>query len=179
MSKFYFFLWLSWLLRVSLCSVGFATIISLLVSLFIYVNQDMPDLSTEVLSALFTVFKFWFPITLSFSLLIALFRALKYIFNTPTHGYEFKLLECNSQDVLDAIGYGDIVKVWRKWFMLIIWLVTAEIIIAIVFIHFFTSFYGIMEWFNIYYLSIFIFIAGYFSFIILGARCKRVKLVKC
>ncbi len=179
MGKFYFFLWLRWLLRVISCSIILAIISSLFISIIIYINQGMSEINPEVLKALFEVFQFCFPISLSFTLLLALFRSLKYIFNIPTYNYELKLLECNSKNTLEYIGYGDLVKIWRKWFMLIIWLVTVEIVIALIFTHFFTSLSGIMDWFNIYYLSFFILLAGYFSFVILVSKCKRVKIMKC
>ncbi len=179
MSKFYFTLWLKWLIRVSACSLVLAASLSLFITLIIYIKQGMLAIDSEVASALFQVFAFWFPIFLSVTLLIALFRALKYIFNVKIYGYELKLLECNSSEVLEDIGYGDLIKVWRKWFMLIIWLVGIQMIIAIAYTHFFTLYTGIMDWFNIYYLAFFIFLAGYFSFIILGSKCKRVRLIKC
>ncbi len=179
MSKFYFFLWLRWLLRVLLCSLGLAFALSFLISSFIYINQGMLEFSDEVMNALLEIFQFSFPITLSFTLLIALFRALKYIFNQEVYGYKMNLLECDSKKRIEKIGYGDLVKVWRKWFMIMIWLVTTELTVSLVFIHFFISKNTIMEWFDIYYISVLIFIAGYFSFIILGSRCDRVKIVKC
>lgn len=179
MLRFYFFLWLYWVLRVMLCSVFLASTLSFFLIIYVFINQNMPQLTDEVIKAIFQVFSFWFPIFLSLTLLIALFRSLKFIFNHPFAGYELKLLECNSYEQIDIIGYGDLIKVWRKWFMLIIWLVGVQMIIAIVFTNFLSTYDGFLDWFNIYFLALFISFAGYFSFIILSAKCKRVKIIKC
>jgi len=179
MSKFYFLLWLSWSYRVTVSSVFLASLLSLIVCVYVYFSQGMPIFSREIFGALFSVFKFYFPLFWSLTFLLALFRALKHIFNKPFAGYELKLLECGSKEVIEVIGYGDLVKVWRKWFMLIIWLVGAQMIIAIYFTNFFTSYSGVFEWFNIYFLYVFVLLAGYISFIILAGKCKRVKVVKC
>jgi hypothetical protein len=139
----------------------------------------MPTLTPEVLQALESLFKFWFPIFWSFTLLVALFRSLKYIFNNPHAGYELKLLNPKSDEILEEIGYGDLIKVWRKWFMLIIWLVGFLMILSLTYTYMFSSFSGVFEWFNIYWLFGFVLVCGYFSFMLLGTRCKKIKLRKC
>jgi len=181
-SKFYFSLWFRWAVRLTLCSIAFASILSVFVTIFIYISQGMPTHSSEVYSALVQVFVFWFVVLWNFTLLIALFRSLKYVFNNCHGGYKLQLLSCpkdGKSEVLDSIGYGDLLKVWRKWFMLIIWLVGAQMIFALIFTKLFTSYDGIFEWFNIYVLYAFVLVAGYFSFMLLAGRCKRVKIVKC
>lgn len=136
-------------------------------------------ITKEVSQALFELFKFWFPLAWSLTLLIALFRSLKYIFNICISGHKLQLLACDNNETIDNIGYGDLVKVWRKWFMLMIWLVGAMMIISIFLTYIFTSYSGIFEWFDIYFLFIFVLLSGYLSFILLAGRCKNVKVVKC
>jgi len=179
MSKFYFVVWLKWSLRLALCSVILASLLSFFVTLYLYINQNTPPLSSEVLVALVSVFKFWFPLFWSFTLLLALFRSLKYIFKRCHHGYEFKLYSCDLKDELEYVGYGDLLKVWRKFFMLIIWLVGVLMILSLTLTYLFSSYNGVFEWFNIYWLFGFVLISGYFTFIFLPRRCKRVKVVKC
>jgi len=179
MSKFYFFLWLRWAFRVSVCSVLLAAFLSTLITIYLYISQSLPALSNEVVNALWQLFTFWFPITWSITLLFALFRSLKYIFNVAISGYELKLNSCDGEEQLEVIGYGDLVHVWRKWFMLMIWLVGAQMIISVAFTSMFSSYNGIFDWFDIYFLFVYILLAGYISFILLGGRCKKVKVVKC
>jgi len=120
MSKFYFLLWLKWAVRLSVCSVVLACGLSFLITLFIYISQGMPSLNGKIYVALFSVFKFWFAISWSFTLLIALFRSLKFIFNIPHANYQLKLMACgDSDEFIEVVGYGDLVRVWRKWFMLL------------------------------------------------------------
>lgn len=179
MSKFYFYLWLRWAIRLTACSLVLASIFSILILLYIFITQSVSSLDMEVLKALFDVFKFWFSVSWNLAFLIALFRSLKFIFNRCNAGYMLKLLSCKDGDFIEVIGYGDLVKVWRRWFMLLIWLVGAIMIFALAITHFFTSFTGVFEWFNIYYLYTFILVAGYFSFIIMASTCKQTKVVKC
>lgn len=181
-SRFYLHLWIRWAIRLTLCSVTLALVLSFLVTSVIYVFQGSQSMTTEVQLAIFEVFKFWFLILWGVSLLVALFRSIKYIFNICYAGHKLTLLSCLKEkniEVLENIGYGDLVKVWRKWFMLIIWLVSIQMIIALFITYSFTDYEAIFEWFNIYVLYGFILVAGYFSFIILSKRCKRVRISKC
>ena len=179
MSKFYFLLWFRWALRVSINSVFLASLLSIIITIFLYIKQGAVTLNLEVLEALFEVFMFWFPLTWSVTLLLTLFRSLKYIFNNCNNGYELKLLECNKNDVIEYIGYGDLVKVWRRWFMLMIWLSGVQMVFALGISYIFSIYDAVFDWFNIYILFLFILSSGYFSFILLGGRCKKVKVVKC
>ena len=167
---------MKWALRVTLCSTILATLLTTFITIYIYINQGMVTLNSEVGRALFDIAQFWFPIVWSLTLLLALFRGVKYIFNNCSSGYQMKLLTCKKEEI-DVVGYGDILKVWRKWFMLLIWLIAAEAIITLAFSYMFS--FSFSEWFDIYVLYFFILIGGYFSFIILSSRCKQIKVVKC
>lgn len=182
MSKFYLLLWLKWAIRLTLSSILGAVVFSLLVTLAMYSFKDMPPLDDAVLAALFDIASFWFSILWSLTLLLFLFRGMKYIFNDCMNGYTMKLLTCQKEEkneLIEVVGYGDLVKVWRKWLMLLIWLVGAQMVVALVLTSLFSNFSGVFDWFNIYLLYGFILFAGYFSFMILSVRCKRVKIVKC
>jgi len=156
-----------------------ASILSMLITFILYVQQGSVVLSGEVLQALKEIFFFWFPLTWSVTLLVSLFRSLKHIFNVCHSGYELKLYECNKLDLIEVIGYGDLIKVWRRWFMLMIWLTGTQMIIALGISSLFTIDAQVFDWFSIYVLFIFILVSGYISFILLGGRCKKVKVMKC
>ncbi|MGB3962190.1 MAG: hypothetical protein WBK95_08150 [Sulfurimonas sp.] len=179
MSRFYLFLWLRWLIRVSLCSVFLASAFAAFITFFIYLSEGMPSFSSEVGIALFAIAKFWFALTWSLALLLVLFRSVKYLFNTCVAGYVLKLQSCQTQEFIEEIGYGDLVKVWRKWFMLLIWIVAAQMIIALAFTSIFNDFETIFVWFDIYWLFGFVLVAGYFALMVLANRCTRVKIKQC
>ena len=182
MNKFYFFLWIRWFLRLTFYSVLGASFLSFVVTFFIYVSHSLQSLTEEAYMALFSIFKFWFVIFWSITLLLALFRSLKYIFNSCANGYKLTLIRCHKDDaneLIEVVGFGDLVPVWRKWLTLLIWLVGSEMILAIIFTQIFTSYDAIFDWFNVYVLYSFIGVAGYFSFLFLSARCKRVRVKKC
>ncbi|MCW8837801.1 MAG: hypothetical protein OQK11_03775 [Thiovulaceae bacterium] len=167
MSKFYFFLWMRWALLLSINSISLAVLITLAITFFTYAQLGFVSIDAEVYKALLNIFKFYFSIVFSLSLLLILFRSIKYIFNQCIYGYELKLLSCDKKEIIDTIGYGDLVKVWRRWFMLLIWLVAICMIVTL------------FSFFNIYTLYLSIVLSGYFSFIILISRCKKVRVIRC
>ena len=182
MSRFYFLLWGKWALRLTLSTFFFASLFTLLITASIYAQQGFVSLNSEVYKALFGVAKFWFAVVWNIALLLALFRGMKYIFNSCNGGYVLELFSCENDaksELIEVVGLGDLVKVWRKWFMLIIWLVGAQMIFAVAFNALFSTHESIFDWFNIYVLYSFILVAGYFSFMILGTRCKQVRISRC
>ncbi len=167
MSKFYFFLWLRWAYKLSLNTIVLAAVITFAITFLTYAKLGFVTLDVKVLQALADVYMFYFGIVFSITLLLILFRSIKYIFNTCIDGYELKLLSCDGKEIIEIIGYGDLVKVWRRWFMLLIWLVATCMIVTM------------FNFFNIYAMFAFILLSGYFSFIILISRCKKIRLVRC
>ncbi|MEA2098788.1 MAG: hypothetical protein U9P72_01515 [Campylobacterota bacterium] len=138
----------------------------------------MTTFNNEVFNALIDVFIFWFPIAWSFTILLALFRALKYIFNSCYDGYRLNLLTCKKESI-DIIGYGDLVKVWRRYFMLLIWIIAVFILFSVTLTYLFSSYESVFDWFNIYILYAYILISSYFTFIILISKCKLIKVNRC
>jgi hypothetical protein len=181
MVRFYLFLWLSWLLRVILCTVVSASIMAIVVSAIIALKQGGFTFESHKVTAVGTIFLFWFRIFINLALLFALFRSVKYLFNRCYSGYKFVLKSCVREDgdYLKVVGYGDLIKVWRAWFMLLIWIVAAMMIIAFIFIQFFAKYNSLFEWFSIYMLYGFIALGGYFSFFILPLRVKGLQIRRC
>jgi len=182
MIKFYFSLWFSWLIRVISCTLFIAGCLATVITLFVYAKQGFILIDKDILQALIAVWKFWFAISLNLALLFALFRSIKYLFNRCHSGFTLKLKTCfkeRSSEFIEIIGYGDLVKVWRKWFMTLIWLVGALMVVALVCTYIFTQYHSLFDWFNITMLYIFIAIGAYLSFILIVARCKKIGVVKC
>ena len=183
MRSFYLSLWLSWLFRVVLCTLATAFLLASLVTLLLYAKEGFVHFNGEVADALFSIWKFWFSILLNIALLFALFRSIKYIFNRCYSGYMLKLKNCPKDDLretfIDVVGYGDLIKVWRKWFFALIWLSGALMVLAFVVTKLFTSYSSLFSWFSIYLLYLFIALSGYLSFVFISARCKNIKVVKC
>ncbi len=177
MSRFYFLVWSRWVVRVVLCSGMLSAFFSVFVTFVLYGLKGFPSLDENVIKALVDIFLFWFPITLSFTLLVALFRSLKYVFSKCLNGYEFVLFECNQTKQIQNVGYGDLVKVWRKWFVLLVWFVMGQVLVVSGL--FFTFVNDVFSWFNIYWLVGFILSGGYVSFMLLPSRVKVVKIRKC
>ena len=179
MYKFYFLLWFRWVVRLSLCSVFLALALSFVITAGIYFLKGNGILDTDVLKAVFDIWIFWTLIAWNFTLLIALYRSVKYLFNNCLNGYSLKLLECNSADAIEVVGYGDLPKVTRKWMMSLIWLVSVFIIVALIFTKLFASYDSLFEWFNIYWLYLFLVLSGFISFVIFTNISKKVKVSRC
>ncbi|SFV56771.1 hypothetical protein MNB_SM-6-1097 [hydrothermal vent metagenome] len=178
-------MWLAWALRVVLCSLGLAVFFALVITAVLYLKQGMPSLNAEVQAALLELFSFWFFLSLNIAVLVALFRSVKYLFNRSYAGYMLRFKRClhkedeHSREYIDPVGYGDLVKVWRKWFMLLIWIVGSFMILALIITYLFTPYKALFDWFNVYVLYAFILAGGYLSFLFLPARCKSMRIVKC
>ena len=180
MFRFYLILWFKWAVRLSISTAIYGATFALGVVSFVYIKKGLPSLDIEVQEALLDIWIFWFLIVVNIALLLALFHSVKHIFNRCHNSYILELISCeNSTTIVENIGYGDLVKVWRKWFMLLIWFSGVEMIIAVVFNVAFSDGESIFAWFNSYMLYFFILISGFFSFVVLGAKCKLVRLSRC
>lgn len=179
-SKFYFLLWIDWLIRVTISTLLLSFIFSSIVTLFLYIYRGTQSLNSEVYEALIAIFEFWFTLFLSLALLISLIRSLKGVFNRCRGGYRLLLYSCEKElDEIESIGLGDLRKVWRKWLMLLVWFVAVEMVIGVVLNKLIGTEESLFNWFSIYLLYGFIAVAGYFSFIVLTSRCKQVKIKRC
>lgn len=175
-------LWLEWMKRMLFLTFIISASIALFILVGLYIKQGLPKLSFEILSALLDIFMFWFLLVINFVIPIALFISTKFLFNKPVNGFTLKLLTCpkdKKRDILEEITYGDIVKVWRKFFFLLIWMSAIFVMIGIVFFYLFTSYKSLFSWFNIYLLYSFILLSGYPSILLLASRCKKIRIVTC
>jgi len=166
-------------MRVSVESILFALAMALLVTLFFYIQKGMPPLQNDVQKALETLFIFWLGIVWAIAFLLALFRSIKWLFHRCYNGYMLRLVECGGQEFLEDVGYGDLMRVWRRWFLALIWIVTIMSVVTAVFMHLFFHVATFFSWMSPVVLYIFTLIAGYFVLWLLGSYCKRVKVVKC
>lgn len=182
MLKFYSTLWLAWMLRMLFVSILLTSVVSLIVTLLLYIQEGMPTFNAEIYEALFAIYSFWFLLLLNVSIPLALFINAKYLFNVCVNGFSLNLLSCSRDrdvEVIESIGYGDLVQVWRKWLLLIVWNTAVLMLLSVAFSYIFTSYDSIFEWFSVYLLYFFILIAGFFSIVLLTSRCKRVRIGTC
>jgi hypothetical protein len=179
MRKFWFWLWWDWALWVSVSSLLLAGGFDGLLTLGIYISKSMPELNAQTLKALADIWIFWFGIIWSVTLLLSIFLSMKRFFNRCFDGYKLQLLTCKDSELIDIVLLGDIVKVWRKWLMILIWGVAAEILIVSVVRYVFGFGIGFWEWFSLFWLYLFLLIAALSSLPLMASRCKRVRLVRC
>ena len=179
MYKFYFLIWIRWVVRLSICSVGLAMLLSFIITCGIYLFKADAILDATTLKALYDIWVFWSLVTWNFTLLIALYRSVRYLFNNCLNNYSFKLLDCKGHDSIEVVGYGDLTRVTRRWMMSLIWLASSFVVVSLVFTKLFASYETLFEWFNIYWLYLFIVLSGYISFVIFNTISKKVRLSRC
>ncbi len=182
MLSFYISLWLFWLVRMLILTPLIGVVLSACVTFVVYAKEGFAPLSADVFGALFDIFSFWFILLVNLALLIALFVNTKYFFNRCYNGFSLKLLSCSKNEdpvVLEEFGYGDLVKVWRKWLLLIVYHSGAFVLLTTLFYYFFYPSNSLLDWFSISILYIFIHLAGFFSLFILANYSKNVRIEKC
>ncbi|MEA1919258.1 MAG: hypothetical protein U9N52_05410 [Campylobacterota bacterium] len=181
MRKFWFLLWFDWALWVSVSSLIFAAVIDFFVTGTLYVLKGMAELNSETLSALADIWLFWFGIIWSVTLLLSIFLSMKRFFNVCHDGWKLQLFTCavKNAEVIDIVLLGDIVKVWRKWLMALIWAVATEILMVSVVRYILGFGIGFWEWFTMGWLYLFILLAAWVSLPLMAARCQRVTITSC
>jgi len=179
MGKFSLFLWLFWVKNITLKSFLYGAVFAFVLTIFFYIFYGMPSLSEDILHALYEVFSWSFAFTWSISFLLFLFREFLSVFERCIVGYKLQVLDCQTKEPLVAIGYGDIVKIWRRWFFVLIWLVASCFILLSVFLYLLGSAQSFREIFSIYLLYVFVMFSGYISFLFLIYRCKKTKVQRC
>ncbi len=178
MGRFYFSLWVRWVVYVTSRSIMVAAVAALLVAGYLYIQKGSPSLDLEVKRALWNIFVFWFAIFWSASLVFFVFRSVKLLFNDCKNGYLFRLYSCEKgEEYIEPVGYGDLPRVWRRWLLLLVWNVAAEIILS----GFVLKLMGknILDYLDIYLLYAFIMIAGYNGIVFFQTFCKRVRIERC
>ncbi|MBN2815511.1 MAG: hypothetical protein JXQ67_02425 [Campylobacterales bacterium] len=154
--------------------------LSLGITLYSYFSQGAIGLEFDVYVALGEVFLFWFALLVNFILPIALFFSVKVLFNNCVEGTSLKLLACvKEENYIESIGYGNLIKVWRKWLLLIVW-GSATFVLASFIIHYLLSGFSVsFSFFSIYLLYFFIALSGFFAIVFLASFCKQVRLKRC
>ena len=179
MRRFWVGLWWRWALWVTLISLLWAAGASVLLTFGLYLYKGMPPLEKGVVTALGDIARFGFPVFWCFAFLAAFFRSVRRLFGHCIDHFRLTLLSCDGETRIENPGSADTVRVWRKWFFVIIWAVAAEVIVAAL-LHFpFASGGGAMGWFSLYWLYLFVLLAALATLPLMGARCPFVKVERC
>ena len=179
MRNFYFRLWLRWAFQVTVESFAFGAVMAGFIVFVIYLKKDMPSIDTEVSKALLQLFWFWFALSWSVALLLSLFHSLKSLFNHCVNGHKLQLLTCDKQEEIEPVSYGDLIRVWRRWLMLLIWSSAVLIMLIALIMRFGFEIDELFSWLDIYVLYGIVLLSGYISLIVLMARCEKIRIVRC
>jgi len=182
MLRFYTLLWLEWVFRMFVVSLLLASVMSFAVTFFLYVSRETPPINLEIYRALLEIFRFWFLLLLNIAIPLALFINIKHLFNRPYSGFSLRLLNYPKDakaEVLEEIGYADLVLVWRRWLFFIVSFSTLLVLLLALFSYIFTPYSSIFDWFDVYFLYLVVLISGFFSIVLLANRSKYLRVEKC
>jgi hypothetical protein len=149
------------------------------VALALFIFKGMPELNEDVWLALWEITRFTFPLTWSIALLIGLLLSVKRLFYRCIGGFEMALQSCDGETMIETPGVEDTLKLWRKWFFAIIWAVAAQVIAGVLVSYLSGSGESLLGWFSIYWLYLFVLLAGLVTLPLMGIRCDMVKVRKC
>ncbi len=178
MRSFWLGMWWRWALWVTLFSILVALITDIALTFGIYLLKGVPPLNATVFEALLEIGRFWFGILWSITLLLALFLSVKRLFNRCIAGRQMHLFTCKDHERINPVLMGDVVVLWRRWMILLIWVVTVETL-AVSGVGYLWGIEGFWSWFDIYWLYAFLVIASALTLPLLPSRCKRIEVVSC
>lgn len=154
-------------------------LLALLITGGIYLGKGAVPLNAEVWLALRDLFWFWFALSWSISLLIGLLLVVKRLFYRCIDHKRLVFVLCPSQEEIRDLRVEDTIKLWRKWLISIIWAVAAQVVIVIAIEYLMGRGESVLSWFSIYWLYLFVLIAGAITLPMMDARCKMVKVKQC
>lgn len=179
MVRFYLYLWFLWVLRMLGVTLFMSGFLSLLITTYFFIQKGLPAFESEIISALFEIFIFWFLLLLNLAIPLALFISTKHLFNNCINAISLKLKSCKDGLFIEDVGHGDGVKVWRKLLFLIVWISAVFVLISFMIFYFFNIEGSFFEFLSVYHLYAFILLSGAFALPLLGSRCKSVSLRLC
>lgn len=178
MRRFWLGLWLYWAVWLTLFSVGAGALLAAAVTLLSYFLKGAPALDLEILAALGEIAFFWFGLTWSLALLVALFLVIRRLFYRCIDHHQLTLQNCSGRESMNKAGTEHTLRLWRKWLMAIIWATAAQIIVVIT-VRYALGTEDLLSWFSVYWLYLFVLISGLMTLPLMEARCKVVKVQKC
>ncbi len=178
MIDLYLRLWLYWLFWLFLYSLVAAVLVDMVLVGSIYLIKGAPSLDEQVRRALgsmvLTIFGPLWSMVLIGTQLIVLRRMMQRCFG----GKRMILLTCKGDERIWPVGLGDVLSVWRRWVVLIAWMVMIETVLVIGG----RSLLGmsvIGGGLDIPTVGIMIVLAVSLSLPLMMIRCRRIRVSKC
>ena len=175
--SFYLKLYLFWAVWVSLTSLFFASLLSLLAAFIAYLSKGMPHLTSQTILALKEVAFLSFPVTFSLSFIVMLLMVFKKIFSQSIEGFSLRLYDCQDIPIVRPL-LSDVTTLWRKWLFITVW---AILIFSVLFLGFWKLLSGEFppaHWFNGISLYTLVMVLGGIVFIFGIKNCKKVRILR-
>jgi hypothetical protein len=172
---FYVKLYLFWLVWVSVRSFLTAFAFALFIALIVYIAKGFATLNTDTFLALREIVYLSFPITFSFSLIIALLLVFKALFFHTIEGSGFVLYDCKHEKI-DNILLSDVTMLWRKWLFVTVWMILLFLVLMLGGSKLLFGTFPPLAWFNGYSLYLLIMLFGGGTFVFIINKCKKIGI---
>jgi len=172
---FYVKLYLFWLVWVSIRSFLAAFALALFIALMVYIAKGFATLNADTFLALREIVYISFPITFSFSLIIALLLVFKALFSHTVEGSIFVLYDCKHEKI-DNILLSDVTILWRKWLFITVWIILLFLVLLLGLSKLLFGTFPPLAWFNGYSLYLLIILFGGGAFVFVVNKCKKIGI---
>ena len=174
--RFYIKLYLFWALWVSITSFFFATILSILSALIVYISKGFPLLTMESLLALKEIAFFSFPISFSLSFILMLLLVFKKVFTQKIDGFFLKLYDCKDENIERPL-LSDVTMLWRKWLFVTVWTILIFLVLFLGLWKLLSGEFPPLSWLNGTNLYLLIMVLGGLVFVVGMTNCKKVRIL--
>lgn len=174
--KFYIKLYLFWALWVSIASLFYAIILSILSALFVYISKGFPLLTMESFLALKEIAIFSFPISFSLSFILMLLLVFKKIFTQRIEGFSLRLYDCKDEKIVKPL-LSDVTMLWRKWLFVTVWTILIFLVLFLGLWKLLSGEFPPLSWLNGMTLYLLIMVLGGLVFVLGIKSCKKIRIL--
>lgn len=171
-------LWLYWLWWMLLYSVAAAAVADGAAVGVIYLLKGAPQLDTSVYGALEAIARVAFVPLWCAALLWAHLMVTRRLFSCCLGGKRLILLTCKGDERIYPVGLGDVLPIWRRFLMLIVWTVALEAVLVVGIAALFGGF-SITTHLSAPMLGVMSAFGALAALLVMLRRCKRIRITQC
>lgn len=171
-------IWLRWAVWVTLFSLGTALVVSLGITLTLYLLKGAVALDDSIVKALREIALFWFGVSWSVTLPLGTFLGMKQLFVSCRYGYRLQLLTCHGEH-METVHYNALVKAWRKWLFLTVWGVAVGVLMITTLQFVIEGNILLSSWWNSYSLYVLVMFFSWATLRLMVQRCPSIEMRRC
>lgn len=126
---------LAWISYIVVFSVGVSTFLTAIITAGIFFTSNTVTFDKEVYAVVKEIASFWFYITYAFAFLLAFIFSFKAMFNRKLFGHKLLYLDCERKDALNPVILLDVIPLWRKFLVWIVWILATLALVLLLWLH--------------------------------------------